>query len=82
MAAGFGEEHDLTVAGEVHAKALARDLHDPRAAPELLDAPDQDVYTWLIGTAQPPAEFSTPVLERLRAFKSSLPIASGDLSGS
>lgn len=56
-----------------------QDLDDLEA---LLDAPDQDVYTWLIGTVEPPPAYATPILERLRAFKSSLPIASGDLSGS
>jgi len=48
----------------------------------LLDQPDQEVYAWLVGREEPPAEFATPVLEQVRAFKASLPVASGDLSGS
>jgi antitoxin CptB len=33
----------------------------------LLEAPDQEVYTWLCGHAAPPSEFDTPVFARLKA---------------
>ena len=67
----FAESH-------VHAMTPA-ELDDMDA---LLDAPDQDVYDWVTGRAPPPAPFDTAILKRVQAFKASLPIASGDLSGS
>lgn len=35
---------------------------------ELLDAPDPDLFRWLTGEAQVPADFESPVLRRLLAF--------------
>ena len=34
----------------------------------LLNAPDQDVYAWLRGHAPVPAEFATPVFDRMLAL--------------
>ena len=34
----------------------------------LLDAPDQDVYIWLRGHSDVPAEFDTPVFTKLKAL--------------
>jgi antitoxin CptB len=34
----------------------------------LLAAPDQDVYAWLRGHAEPPAEFDTPLFARMKAL--------------
>ena len=34
----------------------------------LLDAPDQDVFTWLKGEAPVPPAYDTPVFQRLRAL--------------
>ncbi|HEX2592584.1 MAG TPA: succinate dehydrogenase assembly factor 2 [Rhizomicrobium sp.] len=34
----------------------------------LLEAPDQEVYTWLRGHEAPPAEFDTPVFAQLKAL--------------
>jgi antitoxin CptB len=34
----------------------------------LLEAPDQDVYLWLRGHAEVPAEFDTPVFAKLKAL--------------
>jgi len=48
----------------------------------LLDQADQDVYEWITERTPPPPEFDTPILQKLRAFRDALPIASGDLSGS
>jgi antitoxin CptB len=48
----------------------------------LLMQEDRDLYAWITGTTEPPAEFATSVLERLQLFHRSLPIASGDISGS
>ena len=66
------------------AETYGRDLGpaDLDAFEALLDQPDQDVYAWLTDHAEPPAEYRTQLLERIKAFRDSLPIASGDLSGS
>lgn len=45
---------------------------DARALDEfetLLDQPDQDLYAWIIGQAETPAEFAGPVMEQIRAFR-------------
>ena len=65
---------------ETHGPSLGPD--DLDALETLLDQPDQDVYDWITERRPTPAEFETPVLSQLRAFKRALPIASGDLSGS
>jgi antitoxin CptB len=35
----------------------------------LLEQPDQALYDWIIGRDAPPAEFNTPLLDRIRAFR-------------
>ena len=35
---------------------------------ELMEAPDRDIFRWLTGEAATPAEYATPVFDRLRAF--------------
>jgi antitoxin CptB len=40
----------------------------------LLEQPDQDLYAWIIGQAQCPAAFDTPLFERLRRFSRSAPM--------
>jgi antitoxin CptB len=35
----------------------------------LLDAPDHDLYAWIIGQAEPPAVMDLPVLARIREFR-------------
>ena len=34
----------------------------------LMDAPDQDVYAWIVGTGDIPETYQGDVLEQLRAF--------------
>jgi antitoxin CptB len=34
----------------------------------LMDVPDPDLYAWVTGERDTPAEFDTPVFRRLRAF--------------
>jgi antitoxin CptB len=34
----------------------------------LMDVPDPDLYAWVTGERDAPAEFDTPVFRRLRAF--------------
>ena len=47
----------------------------------LIDEADHDLYGWIIGQAEPPAQFAGEVLEQLRAFKQALPVARGDVTG-
>jgi antitoxin CptB len=47
----------------------------------LIDQADPDLYGWIVGQAEAPEAFAGPVLEQIRAFRLSLPIARGDLSG-
>ncbi|HYD87438.1 MAG TPA: succinate dehydrogenase assembly factor 2 [Vitreimonas sp.] len=35
----------------------------------LLDAPDQDVFAWITGQAPAPAQYDTPTLALIRAFR-------------
>lgn len=39
----------------------------------LLDEADQDVYAWIIGQAEVPSAFATPVMARLQAFRPKAP---------
>jgi antitoxin CptB len=47
----------------------------------LIEQPDHDIYDWIVGKADAPDDFAGPVLDQIRAFRHSLPIARGDLSG-
>ena len=45
---------------------------DPETLDEferLLDVADQDLYGWIVGLKPAPANFETPLMERLRAFR-------------
>lgn len=44
------------------------DDSDLDAYERLLDVPDQEVYGWLRGHADVPAEFDTPVFAKLKAL--------------
>jgi len=35
----------------------------------LLDQPDQEIYGWIIGRTETPAEFDTPIMDALKAFR-------------
>ena len=78
---GF-READLIMGPFADSHAQNLDAAGLDALEILLDQQDQDVYDWITGRTPTPAEFETPVLEQLRDFQRSLPIASGDLSGS
>lgn len=49
---------------QTHAQSLGET--DLAAFEALLDAPDQDVYDWLLGRAPPPPAHDTPLLTRIR----------------
>jgi len=35
----------------------------------LLDQPDQDLYAWIIGTAETPAAFDHEIMSRIKVFR-------------
>lgn len=47
----------------------------------LLEVPDQDLYAWIIGREDPPAEFTGPIMDRIQAFRFELNEARGDDRG-
>ena len=47
----------------------------------LLEQPDPDLYAWIVGVADAPAEFDTDVLALIRAFHLHARIARGDNLG-
>ena len=47
----------------------------------LLEVPDQDLYAWIIGREEPPADFSGPIMDRIQAFRFELNAARGDDRG-
>ena len=69
---GF-REVDLILGGfaDVHGHALTEaEVIDFEA---LLEAPDQDVYAWIIGQAEIPDAYRTPLMARLKAFRPNAP---------
>ena len=44
----------------------------------LLEQPDPDLYAWIVGVADAPAEFDTDVLALIRAFHLHARVARGD----
>ena len=52
------------------------DKHVPTMSPAeldtfeaLLEVPDQDLYAWIVGTADAPADFDGDVLNKIKAFR-------------
>ena len=35
----------------------------------LLEAPDQELYAWIVGREEPPAEFAGPIMDRIKTFR-------------
>jgi len=35
----------------------------------LLDQPDQDLYAWIVGTAETPVDFDHEIMNRIKAFR-------------
>lgn len=65
---GF-KEADLILSGfaRLHGPELSND--DILVFEDLLNAKDHDIYAWITGTLPVPANYDTPLLERLRAFR-------------
>jgi len=64
---GF-KEADMILGG--FAKAYAPEMSESEITcfEDLLGAKDHDIYGWINGTLPVPANYDTPLLERLRAF--------------
>ena len=64
---GF-KEADMILGG--YAKAHIETMSDAEVLmfEDLLNAKDHDIYGWIMETLAVPANYDTPLLERLRAF--------------
>lgn len=65
---GF-REIDLILGGFADRKLAELDEAGLADFERLLEAPDQEVYDWITEQAPAPAEFDTPTLARIRAFR-------------
>jgi antitoxin CptB len=65
---GF-REIDLILVGFADAHISSLDEGGLNAFEALLDAPDQDVYNWIVGREAPPAAYDTPTLGLIRSFR-------------
>ncbi len=62
-------EADLILGPFADARLAAMSSAELEEFETLLDQPDPDLYAWILGQAQPPAELDGPVLAMLRAFE-------------
>jgi antitoxin CptB len=63
---GF-RELDLILGGFADNHAAGLSEAELRAFEALLDAPDQEVYDWILGRSAPPEPHDTPLLADVRA---------------
>jgi antitoxin CptB len=68
---GF-REIDLILGGFADRRLADLDEAGLAAFERLLEAPDQEVYDWITEQAPAPAEFDTPTLALIRAFRLSM----------
>lgn len=47
----------------------------------LMDQPDQDLYAWIIEREPTPAQFETPVMQRIRDFRFGARDSRSDIGG-
>ena len=62
---GF-READLILGSFADARAASMSEAELASFERLLDAPDQDLYAWIVGAAPTPAAFDSPVLDSIR----------------
>jgi antitoxin CptB len=65
---GF-READLIVGPFADHHVAGFDADQLEAFERLLEAPDQDLYEWIVGRQPVPSEHQGEVMERLRAFR-------------
>lgn len=61
-------EMDLLMGRFADAEIAALSEAELDAYERLIEAPDQDVLDWLMGTAEAPANYETSVLRKLKSF--------------
>ena len=74
MHRGF-KEADIVIGGfaEQHIFSMSADELDEFEA--IIAFPDKELYEWLVGRAEPPANLSGPVFERMQGFDAVATIA-------
>jgi antitoxin CptB len=68
---GF-KEADLYLGRFADAELAQMSAADLDAFEHLLEQPDQELYGWIIGRTETPAQFDTPMMARLQAFDPSV----------
>jgi antitoxin CptB len=71
-------EADLILGPFADRHVASLDVAGLDAFEELLDQPDPDLFAWIVGTAEAPAQFDGPVLARIRDFRFSAHAAAGE----
>jgi antitoxin CptB len=61
-------EMDLLLGPFADAAAAGFSEIEVAAFEALLEVPDPDIYAWIIGSAETPADYDTPLFRRLCAF--------------
>ncbi len=64
---GF-KEADLLIGGFARARLHLMAETELDEFEDLLNAPDQDIYSWALGRSEAPPEHRTRVLDQMRAF--------------
>ena len=77
---GF-READLILGPFADAHAAQMNAGDLDRFEALLDAPDQPLYAWIIGSEAPPPEHDTPVLHAVQAFTTTVYAAGPHVGG-
>ena len=65
---GF-KEADMILGGFARDHGADLSLDEVLMFEDLLGAKDHDIYAWIIETLPVPANYDTPLLERLRAYR-------------
>ncbi len=66
------KESDLVIGGFAEAKLAQMGARQLDQFEALLERNDPEVLAWIVGLADPPAEFDNEVLEALRRFKNDM----------
>ncbi len=66
-------ELDLVLGNFARAKAEAMDNEELSAFEALLDAPDSDLYEWILGISPAPEPYEGTLLSALKAFRATPP---------
>lgn len=77
---GF-READLILGpfADKHVQSFSED--ELAAFERLLDAPDQDLYAWIVEREPTPPEFAGPLMDRIKAFRFEVPDALREARG-